>query len=117
MESPFKVTGIDHVVFHVKDLGGAKKFYIDFLAWRSTMKARGNVFSSAAAKASPCLKSKTTKMFTAAVKSITWRYAWRPETMKASKRRSKTPASKSTAAKMIRIASISTIPTAITYNF
>lgn len=31
MEAPFKVTGIDHVVFHVKDLLGAKKFYIDFL--------------------------------------------------------------------------------------
>ena len=31
MEVPFKVTGIDHVVFHVKDLRGAKKFYIDFL--------------------------------------------------------------------------------------
>ncbi len=31
MEAPFKVTGIDHVVFHVKDLLGAKKFYIDLL--------------------------------------------------------------------------------------
>jgi catechol 2,3-dioxygenase-like lactoylglutathione lyase family enzyme len=31
MEAPFKVTGIDHVVFHVKDLVDAKKFYIDFL--------------------------------------------------------------------------------------
>jgi catechol 2,3-dioxygenase-like lactoylglutathione lyase family enzyme len=31
MEARFKVTGIDHVVFHVKDLIGAKKFYIDFL--------------------------------------------------------------------------------------
>jgi catechol-2,3-dioxygenase len=31
MQAPFKVTGIDHVVFHVKDLVGAKKFYIDFL--------------------------------------------------------------------------------------
>jgi catechol 2,3-dioxygenase-like lactoylglutathione lyase family enzyme len=31
MEAPFKVTGIDHVVFHVKDLLGAKRFYIDFL--------------------------------------------------------------------------------------
>ena len=31
MQSPFKVTGIDHVVFHVKDLARAKKFYIDFL--------------------------------------------------------------------------------------
>lgn len=31
MAAPFKVTGIDHVVFHVKDLARAKKFYIDFL--------------------------------------------------------------------------------------
>ena len=31
MEAPFKVTGIDHVVFHVKDLIGAKKFYTEFL--------------------------------------------------------------------------------------
>jgi len=31
MESPFKVTGIDHVVFHIKDLARAKKFYVDFL--------------------------------------------------------------------------------------
>ena len=31
MESPFKVTGIDHVVFHVKDLARARTFYIDFL--------------------------------------------------------------------------------------
>ena len=31
MKSPLKVTGIDHVVFHVKDLARSKKFYIDFL--------------------------------------------------------------------------------------
>jgi catechol 2,3-dioxygenase-like lactoylglutathione lyase family enzyme len=31
MQSLFRVTGIDHVVFHVKDLARAKKFYIDFL--------------------------------------------------------------------------------------
>lgn len=31
MESPFKVTGIDHVVFHVKNLRRARKFYVDFL--------------------------------------------------------------------------------------
>ena len=31
MESSFKVTGIDHVVFHVKDLPRARKFYVDFL--------------------------------------------------------------------------------------
>ncbi len=31
MKSPFQVTGIDHVVLHVKDLARSKKFYIDFL--------------------------------------------------------------------------------------
>jgi catechol 2,3-dioxygenase-like lactoylglutathione lyase family enzyme len=31
MNSPLTVSGIDHVVFHVKDLARAKKFYIDFL--------------------------------------------------------------------------------------
>jgi catechol 2,3-dioxygenase-like lactoylglutathione lyase family enzyme len=31
MSTPFKVTGIDHVVFHVKDLPRARKFYVDFL--------------------------------------------------------------------------------------
>jgi catechol 2,3-dioxygenase-like lactoylglutathione lyase family enzyme len=31
MASPFKVGGIDHVVFHVKDVARARKFYVDFL--------------------------------------------------------------------------------------
>jgi catechol 2,3-dioxygenase-like lactoylglutathione lyase family enzyme len=31
MASPLRVTGIDHVVFHVKDLPRARKFYVDFL--------------------------------------------------------------------------------------
>jgi catechol 2,3-dioxygenase-like lactoylglutathione lyase family enzyme len=31
MESPLKVSAIDHVVFHVKDLARSKKFYIDLL--------------------------------------------------------------------------------------
>ena len=31
MESALKVSGIDHVVFHVKDLARARKFYVDFL--------------------------------------------------------------------------------------
>lgn len=31
MESPLKVSGIDHVVLHVKELAQAKKFYVDFL--------------------------------------------------------------------------------------
>ena len=31
MQAPLKITGIDHVVLHVKDLARAKKFYVDFL--------------------------------------------------------------------------------------
>lgn len=31
MKSPLKVTGIDHVVLHVKDLARSKRFYVDFL--------------------------------------------------------------------------------------
>jgi catechol 2,3-dioxygenase-like lactoylglutathione lyase family enzyme len=31
MAAPLKITGIDHVVFHVKDLPRARKFYVDFL--------------------------------------------------------------------------------------
>jgi catechol 2,3-dioxygenase-like lactoylglutathione lyase family enzyme len=34
MNSPLTVSGIDHVVFHVKDLTRAKKFYIDFLGMK-----------------------------------------------------------------------------------
>jgi catechol 2,3-dioxygenase-like lactoylglutathione lyase family enzyme len=31
MGAPLKVTGIDHVVLHVRDLARSKKFYIDLL--------------------------------------------------------------------------------------
>jgi len=31
MKSPLKVSGIDHVVFHVKDLARSKKFYVELL--------------------------------------------------------------------------------------
>lgn len=31
MKAPLKVTGIDHVVLHVKDLARSKKFYIELL--------------------------------------------------------------------------------------
>ena len=31
MKAPLKVTGIDHVVLHVKDLTRSKKFYVGFL--------------------------------------------------------------------------------------
>jgi catechol-2,3-dioxygenase len=31
MEASFKVTSIDHIVFNVRDLLGAKKFYIELL--------------------------------------------------------------------------------------
>ena len=46
MKSSLQVSGIDHVVLHVKDLARAKKFYIDFLgmkvahesSWQSFLK-------------------------------------------------------------------------------
>jgi metallothiol transferase len=31
MKAPLKVTGIDHVVLHVKDLARSKKFYVELL--------------------------------------------------------------------------------------
>jgi catechol 2,3-dioxygenase-like lactoylglutathione lyase family enzyme len=31
MDSPLKVSGIDHVVLHVKNLARARQFYVDFL--------------------------------------------------------------------------------------
>jgi catechol 2,3-dioxygenase-like lactoylglutathione lyase family enzyme len=31
MKSQFEIAGLDHVVFHVKDLPRARKFYVDFL--------------------------------------------------------------------------------------
>lgn len=31
MDAPLKVSGLDHVVLHVKDLPRARKFYVDFL--------------------------------------------------------------------------------------
>ncbi len=31
MDSPLKVSGIDHVVFHVRNLARARRFYVDFL--------------------------------------------------------------------------------------
>jgi len=49
MESPLKVSGIDHVVFHVKELARARKFYVDFLgmevererSWQCFLKCGG----------------------------------------------------------------------------
>jgi len=34
MEYPLQVSGIDHVVLHVKDLARAKKFYVGFLGMK-----------------------------------------------------------------------------------
>jgi catechol 2,3-dioxygenase-like lactoylglutathione lyase family enzyme len=49
MESSLKVTGIDHVVFHVKELARARNFYVDFLgmeiererSWQCFLKCGG----------------------------------------------------------------------------
>lgn len=34
MKTSLKVSGIDHVVLHVKDLSRSKKFYVDFLGMK-----------------------------------------------------------------------------------
>jgi catechol 2,3-dioxygenase-like lactoylglutathione lyase family enzyme len=44
MESPLKVSGIDHVVFHVKDLARARKFYVDFLGMQVDHERRTECF-------------------------------------------------------------------------
>jgi catechol 2,3-dioxygenase-like lactoylglutathione lyase family enzyme len=49
LESSLKVAGIDHVVFHVKDIARARKFYVDFLgmdvdhesSWQCFLKCGG----------------------------------------------------------------------------
>jgi len=44
MASPLKVNGIDHVVFHVKDLRRARKFYVDFLGMEVDHERDGQCF-------------------------------------------------------------------------
>lgn len=44
MKSPFKVTGIDHVVLHVKNLARSKKFYVDFLGMEVEHESSWQVF-------------------------------------------------------------------------
>jgi len=44
MKAPFKVTGIDHVVLHVKDLACSKKFYIELLGMKVEHESSWQVF-------------------------------------------------------------------------
>lgn len=44
MKAPFQLTGIDHVVLHVKDLARAKKFYVDFLGMEVEHKSSWQLF-------------------------------------------------------------------------
>jgi len=44
MNAPFEVTGIDHVVFHVKDLARSRKFYTEFLGMEVEHESSWQVF-------------------------------------------------------------------------
>ena len=44
MKAPLKVTGIDHVVFHVKDLSRSKKFYIELLGMEVEHESSWQIF-------------------------------------------------------------------------
>ena len=44
MESPLKVTGIDHVVLYVSDLAQSKEFYIGLLGMHVAHEGRGQAF-------------------------------------------------------------------------
>lgn len=44
MNSPLEVTGIDHVVFHVKDLARSRKFYTEFLGMEVEHESSWQVF-------------------------------------------------------------------------
>ncbi len=44
MKAPLKVSGIDHVVLHVKDLERSRKFYIDFLGMEVAHEHSGAAF-------------------------------------------------------------------------
>ena len=44
MNTPLEVTGIDHVVFHVKDLARSRKFYTEFLGMEVEHESSWQVF-------------------------------------------------------------------------
>ena len=44
MKTPLKVTGIDHVVLHVKDLSRSKKFYVEFLGMNVEHESSWQIF-------------------------------------------------------------------------
>ena len=44
MKTPLKITSIDNVVLHVKDLSRAKKFYVDLLGMKVAHKSSWQLF-------------------------------------------------------------------------
>ena len=68
MKSPLQVTGIDHVVFHVKDLARSKKFYIDFLGMDIDHESSWQCFLKCGNQSVAFLKSKMEKKFTQGAK-------------------------------------------------
>ena len=117
MHAPLKVSGIDHVVYHVKDLPRARKFYVELLGMEVDHEKGWQCFLKCGNQGVALFEVDDDEEVHPAAKSITWRCAWQPATKPASKRPWKTPASRFTAALTIRIAFTSTIPTDTNCNF
>ena len=72
MKSPLQVTGIDHVVFHVKDLARAKKFYIDFLGMDIEHESSWQCFLKCGSQGLALFEAEDEPTSTAAAKSTIW---------------------------------------------
>ena len=113
MNAPLKVSGIDHVVFHVKDLARARKFYVDFLGLEVEHERDWQCFLKCGNQGIALFEVDDAKKCTAAARSIIWRCGSTRANTNGSKRHWRTRALKSAAVRAIRIASTSTIPMAI----
>ena len=116
MKSPLQVTGIDHVVFHVKDLARSKKFYIDFLGMDIDHESSWQCFLKCGNQGVALFEVEDGDEFTAEAKSIIWPCASSPGNSSASKHIGKRRHRSHTAAKEIPLASTSPIRTAIVCN-
>ena len=114
MNAPLKVTGIDHVVFHVKDLARAKKFYIDFLGMDIDHESSWQCFLKCGNQGVALFEVEDGEEVHRRQRSESYGAAARLRRISsASKQPWKTPVSKSAAAKEIPPAFTSPIRTAI----
>ena len=113
MKSPLQVTGIDHVVFHVKDLARSKKFYIDFLGMDIDHESSWQCFLKCGNQGVALFEVEDGEEVHAGSEVNHMALRLVSGELPRVKQRWKTPASKSTAAKMIPPVSTSPIPTAI----